>query len=248
MVTSRSRRSGTLIARLRRRLAASDARGWPRAGWHVLLAIAIFMFIATLEDRGMAWRRAAQHGDPEARHLRRVVAQALHHVDALSVLEHAMTGFGTAVIGVVALQLYYAKLALEVSHEPQPVGPFGRAVALLVAGAVGVGMGNVSYAGTRIMVGVIVASAVWGTFVFRDAWCRLAWSDPQWNIGWVGGVMWVVVDVVWKIYHAAVTRDSWVIVTAQLVAGFVLLVVTAWAAGRLMRRMGGLRPIAMGGR
>ncbi|MDF3084381.1 hypothetical protein [Burkholderia sola] len=189
----------------------------------------------------IAWRTAAQHGDPVARAGREWVRALVGHRDALSVLEHAMTGFGAAVLGVVALQLYYAQLAVETRRRT--VGPLGRAIALLVAGTVGIGMAQLSHTGTQIMIGVFMAGAVWVTFIFRDLWRRLAWEAPRWNIGWVGGVVWVFDDVAWKIYHASATRDPPAIVVAQLVAGLMLLVVTSWAVGRLTQRIRWLQPI-----
>lgn len=172
--------------RLRCRLTAVDGRRYWRAGWHILLAGALFALIDVLEGRGIAWRTAAQHGDPVARAGREWVRTFVGHRDALSVLEHAMTGFGAALLGVVALQLYYAQLAVETRRRT--VGPLGRAIALLVAGTLGIGMGQVSHTGTQIRIGVFMAGAVWVTFVFRDLWRQLACDAPQWNIGWVGGV------------------------------------------------------------
>ncbi|WP_175907390.1 MULTISPECIES: hypothetical protein [Burkholderia] len=232
--------------RLRCRLTAVDGRRYWRAGWHILLAGALFALIDVLEGRGIAWRTAAQHGDPVARAGREWVRTFVGHRDALSVLEHAMTGFGAALLGVVALQLYYAQLAVETRRRT--VGPLGRAIALLVAGTLGIGMGQVSHTGTQIRIGVFMAGAVWVTFVFRDLWRQLACDAPQWNIGWVGGVVWVFDDVAWKMYHASVTRDPPAIVVAQLAAGLVLLVLTCWAVGWLTRRIRWLHPIPNGGR
>ncbi|HEM7880096.1 TPA: hypothetical protein U2L31_006546 [Burkholderia contaminans] len=234
--------------RLRRWLATADGRRSLRAVWHVLLAIAFFALVAVLEHKGNAWRHAAMQGDLEARRTRAMVAKGLGHSDALSVLEHAMTGFGAALLGVVVLQLLYVKLVAENGRPAEPLGRAGWVGALMVAGTVGGGAGKVMYPNTEVMVGALVAAVVLALFALPNVWRRLAWDAPQWIIGVAGGVMWVAGDVAWKIHHAPVTRDPPAVVTAHLVGGLILLVVTSWAVGKLTRRTQWLSPAPMGDR
>ncbi|WP_084910952.1 hypothetical protein [Burkholderia ubonensis] len=238
----------SLARRLRQWLATAEGRRCLRAVWHILVAIAFFAVVAVLEHKGNGWRHAALLGDPEARRMRAKVVKALGHDDALSVLEHAMTGFGAALLGIVVLQLFYVKLVTENGRPIEPLGRAGWVAALMVAGTVGFGAGKVMYPGTEPMVGALVAIAVLAVFAFPRQWRRLAEHAPQWIIGLAGGVMWVAGDVAWKIYHAPVTQDPPEIVAAHLIGGFVTLVVTSWAVGKLMRRTRWLSPAPTRGR
>ncbi|KUZ97528.1 hypothetical protein WI40_14725 [Burkholderia ubonensis] len=238
----------SLARRLRRWLATSEGRRCGRALWHILVAIAIFAVVAVLENKGNGLRHAAMLGDPEARRLRAKVVKALGHGDALSVLEHAMTGFGAALLGIVVLQLFYVKLVTENGRPIEPLGRAGWVGALMVAGTVGFGAGKVMYPGTEVLVGALVAIVVLAVFAFPHQWRHLAEYAPQWIIGLAGGVMWVAGDVAWKIHHAPVTHDPPEIVAAHLMGGVVTLVVTSWALGKLIRRTRWLSPTPTRGR
>lgn len=52
-------------------------------------------------------RGAALRGDVRVRAAREAIRMALHRRDSVSALEHALGGFGMALVGFAALQLFY---------------------------------------------------------------------------------------------------------------------------------------------
>lgn len=226
---------------------SAEGRRGLRALWHVLLGIALLALVAFLEHKGNGWRHAAMRGDSDARRLRAIVAQTLHHHDAPSLLEHAMTGFGAALLGAMVLQGFYVRLVLENGQPVKHLGHVGWGAVLIGAAFVGASVGSVMYPHTGVMVGVFVTAATLVPFAMPNRWRRLAWKAPQWIIGWAGGGFWFAGEIAWKIYHAPVTRDPPEIVAAQLVAGLVALVATSWAVGKLTRSSRSLSPVPSGG-
>ncbi len=74
-------------------------------------------------------------GEPAALAARAAVRAFFHHRDAVSVLEHAVSGLGFALIGLFALQVYYWIDAFP-SAEQAPVPHWFRALCSLAVGGV----------------------------------------------------------------------------------------------------------------
>jgi hypothetical protein len=75
---------------------------------HLLLAVASLTAAGLLFQWGEDGRRAATQGDLDVRAMRAAVRAFFHWHDAVSVLEHALSGLGMALVGATILQLFYA--------------------------------------------------------------------------------------------------------------------------------------------
>lgn len=90
----------TRMTTVRRRVARCTACRWR----HLLLSALLATATSWLYDAAMGGRRAAKLGDPAAR---AAVRAFFRHPGAISVLEHALSGVGYALVGAALLQLFY---------------------------------------------------------------------------------------------------------------------------------------------
>lgn len=236
--------------------ASRTARGWSsiehwpekrRVAYHAILGGVLIVIAMALEAAGDAWRKAAQHGNPAARAGREWVRTLFGHRDALSALEHAATGAGCALIGFGILQVGYAVI---LSGRGRPVEPFVASQwAYLVLGTAGLsyGVGSVMYPGTGGPMGVIVAVFVLVPLIWRQQVCRAALVAPQWITAAGGVPFWLLLDGMWKLYHAPRVHEAPALVALHLGLGLAGLVMASWALGWITRRTAWLHPALTGG-
>lgn len=232
-----------LAHRLRRGVAAADLPGKVRVGWHLALASAAFSLGWWLFQWGNRERAAALAGDRQVLAVRHAIRAALHWDDAVSVLEHALSGIGMSAVGIGALQFYYY-VAYHPPRDNEPTFPrWGRALLfILIASAAATHLWPLTYGHTDPLV-VPVGLLVIGWWLARpDHLSRLARHAPGAIIAVVGGLAWLNFDLGWKVHQWPTTHDTAGVVLAQLLASSGVLVICSALAGALIRRCAWLRP------
>ena len=190
----------------------------------------------------MAERRAAEHGDPAVLAARAAVRAFFHHRDATSILEHAVTGIGLALIGLVVLQIYYFVDEWPSANDV-PVQLWARVVgSIVVGGPIAAIAWAVAYPGYRPYAALVAMLAVCAVLNCERKVRWLARETPGRFVGLAGGLMWMNFDLTWKIYQWPTTRDSAGVILTHLLASIVGLVVCSAASGALLRRFDWLGP------
>ncbi|HIE5945812.1 TPA: hypothetical protein ACXN34_007888 [Burkholderia cepacia] len=233
--------------RLRRRIAAADLPGKLRAGWHLVLTAAAFSLGWRLFLWGNWERAAARAGDPHVLAVRRAIREALKFADAVSVLEHALSGIGMAAVGVGALQFYYYVFCATRGSEPG-FPRWGKILLfVLIASAAVTFTWSLIYGRTGPLV-VPAGLFVIGWWLARpDHWSHLALRVPGAFIALIGGLVWLNFDLAWKVSEWPTTHDTVAVVLAHLLASAATLITCSIAAGAAVRRCAWLRPASAGG-
>ncbi|KWN65894.1 hypothetical protein WT90_32895 [Burkholderia stagnalis] len=189
------------------------------------------------------WERAAARaGDREVRAGRHAIRTALQWADAVSVLEHALSGVGFALAGVVLLQCFYFAYW---PHTPQTseTPRWLRWICIVPAAAAADALVlRYAYLGTGTAMAVLTALAVAAVLEHHARVARIARAAPQWFIGIAGAAVWCNFDLAWKVSAWPTTRDSLGVVLAQLLASSGVLLICSAFAGALIRRCAWLRP------
>ncbi|WP_412530499.1 hypothetical protein [Burkholderia lata] len=224
---------------LRYRFARIKQFGWR----HLVLSALLFTVTAQLYDAAMGARRAAKLGDPVTRAKRAAVRAFFHHSDAVSVLEHALSGVGYALVGAALLQLFYFvywPLTPQAAETPRWL----RWVWIFVAAATGVALIlRVAYVGTGTAMAIFTALGVVAMLVRHARVARIARSAPQWFIGIAGAAIWCNFDFAWKVSEWPTTHDTFGVVSAHLLASATTLIVCSVAGGAAVRRWAWFRPV-----
>lgn len=231
-----------LAQRLRRRIAAVDLSGKLRAGWHLVLTAAAVSLGWRLFLWGDWERAAARAGDPDVLAARRAIREALQFADAVSVLEHALSGVGMAAVGVGALQFYYYVYCATRGSAPG-FPRWGRVLLfVLIASAAVTLTWSLIYGRTGPLV-VPAGLFVIGWWLARpDQWNRLALRVPGAFVALVGGLVWLNFDLAWKVSEWPTTHDTLAVVLAHLLASGATLITCSIAVGAAVQRVSWLRP------
>ncbi|WP_290440061.1 phage integrase family protein [Burkholderia cenocepacia] len=219
-----------MTRRLRRRIAA-DGRAKARSAWHLSLASAAFSFGWALFEWGNWERAAARAGDRQVLKVRHAIREALQFPDAVSVLEHALSGIGMAAFGMAILQVYYC--AYQPAADNESTFPrWGRALLfLLIASAAAAFAWPMTYGHTGPLV-VPVGLLVIGWWLARpDQLSRLALNTPGRFIALVGWLAWLNFDLGWKLQQWPTTHDTFGVVLAHLGASAGMLIACSAAVG-----------------
>jgi hypothetical protein len=231
-----------LQSTIRRRLSIPN---WPqkrRALRHLALSLPPLGLAAALYSQGLAERRAARHGEPTVLAARAAIRTFFHHRDAVSVLEHAVSGLGFALIGLFAVQTYYWIDAFP-SAEEAPVPLWFRALGTLAVGGLFAALAwTVTYPGIRPYAALVALCAVSAILNCDGLSRRLARMRPGWFIGLVGGLVWANFDLAWKVYQWPTTQDPASAVLAHLVGSLGALIAFSALFGAVLRRFDSLRP------
>lgn len=212
-----------------------------RALRHLALCVPPLWLSLTLYAQGMVERHAAERGDPAVLAARAAVRAFFHHRDATSVLEHAVTGLGYALVGLSVLQVYYFIDEWPGATDvPVPLW-------LRVLGSIGVGAPiaaiawTVAYPGHGPYAALIAIVAVCAVLNCERKVRWLARATPGRFIALAGGLMWANFDLAWKVYRWAATHDSAGVVLTHLVASLTGLIVCSAAFSASLRRFHWLR-------
>lgn len=159
-----------------------------------------------------------------------------------SVLEHAVTGLGYALVGLSVLQIYYFIDEWPgAADAPVPLW-------IRVLGSIGVGgpiaaiAWTVAYPGHGPYAALIAMVAVYAVLNCERQTRWLARATPGRFIGLAGGLMWANFDLAWKVYRWPTTHDSASVVLTHLAASLVGLAVCGAAFSALLRRFHWLQP------
>ncbi|KVT75700.1 hypothetical protein WT25_02085 [Burkholderia territorii] len=228
--------------RLRRRIAAADLPGNLRAGWHLVLTVAALSLGWRLYLWGDWERAAARAGDPDVLAVRRAIREALQFTDAVSVLEHALSGIGMAAVGVAALQFYYYVVCATRGSEPG-FPRWGRVLLFVLIASTAVTLTwSLIYGRTGPLVvpaGLVVIG--WG-LARPGQFNRLALGRPGTFTALIGGLVWLNFDLAWKVSEWPTTHDTLGVVLAHLLASAGTLITCSIAVGAAVRRVCWLRP------
>ncbi|WP_321875009.1 hypothetical protein [Burkholderia cenocepacia] len=238
------------MSELRATRRGQSIEHWPeklRILYHALLGGLLIVTASAFEAAGDAWRKAAQHGDPDARAARAWVRAAVGHRDALSALEHVATGAGCALIGFGFLQVGYAVLVRGRDRPAEPFAAWQWAVFALGTAGLSYGVGSVTYPGTGVLMGGITAAYVLVPLIYRQQVARAALAVPQWITTAAGLPFWLLADVMWKLYHAPRVHEAPVMVAVHLDLGLAGLVMASCGLGWIARRTAWLHPAPTGG-
>ncbi|CAG9243163.1 Putative membrane protein [Burkholderia diffusa] len=233
----------TLNQPIHRPRASADGRTVLQLMRHLVLCGLSIALASVLNRWAQHARNAAQRGDPAVRAARAAVRSLLHHRDAVSFLEHALSGVGMACAGVAALQFYYFVDQLVRAGDLDPRSWRWRALPhAFVAAGIGA-LASLHAYGRTGSAAVVVAGLVVGVLlVWPDAVRRGALTTPAWFIGIVSALVWLQFDVAWKISAWPTTHDTAGVVFAHLLASGATLVGCSAAAGLVVRRVAWLRP------
>ncbi|WP_186233643.1 hypothetical protein [Burkholderia gladioli] len=238
-----ARRLPMRLARIGQRLAARDWLAALRHGWHLVLAATALSVAWWLYLWGDDERSAALHGDRHVRAVRQAIRAALHWNDAVSTLEHALTGVSLGLVGIGILQFYYFVVGTPITHAtPTPrwqqrvLGGGATAAAALIAW-------RVIYGDTGVwVVGAVILVVGW-SLAQPERLRRLAFAAPGYVIALVGGLMWLNFDLSWKLQQRTATHDSLGVVLLHLLASGGTLLIVSLVAGAITRRCRALRPV-----
>lgn len=217
---------------------------WPRkrrALRHLALCVPPLWLSLALYSYGMAERHAAEHGDHAVLAARAAVRAFFHHRDATSVLEHAVTGVGYALVGLFVLQIYYF-IDEWPGATDVPVALWLRVLGSIgVSGPIAATAWTVAYPGHGPYAALVAMVAVCAVLNCERHVRWLARATPGRFIGLAGGLMWANFDLAWKVYRWSATHDSANVVLTQLVASLVSLIVCSAVISGLLRRVHWLR-------
>lgn len=218
---------------------------WPRkrrALRHLMLSLLPGFLSLDLYSRGMAERHAAERGDPAVLAARAAVRAFFHHRDATSVLEHAVTGLGLALIGLAILQIYYFVDEWPGAKDVK-VSLWARVVGSIVAGGpIATIAWTVAYPGYRPYAALVAMLAVCAVLNGERHVRWIARETPSRFVGLAGGLIWMNFDLAWKLYQWPTTHDPAGVVLIHLLASIGGLVVCGAAFGALLRRFDWLQP------
>jgi hypothetical protein len=233
----------TRLAQVWARLAARDWRAELRHGWHLVLAATASSIAWWLFLWGDGERSAALHGDRHVLASRQAIRAALHWDDAVSTLEHALTGVSLGLVGFCLLQCYYFVVGTPINNTtPTPrwlqrvLGGGATAAAALIAW-------RTTYGDTGVWVVSAVILVVGWSLAHPDRLRRLAFAAPGYFIALVGGLMWLNFDLSWKLQHRTATHDSLGVVLLHLLASGGALLIVSLVVGAITRRCRALRPV-----
>ncbi|MEB2607211.1 hypothetical protein SB461_11975 [Burkholderia cenocepacia] len=180
--------------------------------------------------------------------VRHAIRDALQYPDAVSVLEHALSGIGMAAFGMAILQVYYC--AYRPAADDESTFPrWGRALLfILIASTAATFTWPMTYGHTGPLV-VPVGVAVIGWWLARpDQLTRLTLNAPGRFIALLGGLAWLNFDLGWKLQQWPTTHDTFGVVLAHLLASAGTLISCSAAVGVGVRRWAWLRPALAGHR
>ncbi|KVM59760.1 hypothetical protein WJ59_31355 [Burkholderia gladioli] len=210
-----------------------------RMDWHHLaVALLAILIAAILTAVGLRLRIAALRGDSAVRAGRAAVNQFFHSQNAVSCLEHMVSGFGMALIGFAVLQLAYFDISgvPRAVVEPKSV-PTGlrwtviAVVALLAAWSVA----QYAYHGTTLVIAAATLIAVPLCLVYHERLKQMAIAVPQRMIALAAAPLWLIAELAWKVSRWTMAESHWV-VAAQLTGSLLVLLATSAGAGALVRR------------
>ncbi|KVD85830.1 hypothetical protein WI90_26250 [Burkholderia ubonensis] len=226
------------MATVRQRLARFKQFGWR----HLMLSALLFTVTSQLYDAAMGVRHAAKLGDPAARATRAAVRAFFGRPDAVSVLEHALSGVGFALVGAALLQFFYF---VYWPQTPQAIETprWLRRTCICMAAVVAITLVlRVAYVGTGTGMALLTALAVAALLEHHARVAHVACTAPQWFIGLAGAGVWCNFDLAWKISEWPTTHDTLGVVLAHLLASSGVLLIGSAVAGVLIRRCAWLRP------
>ncbi|MEX4004161.1 hypothetical protein AB4Y38_35355 [Paraburkholderia sp. EG285A] len=230
-------------------LIRSTAPRWPlarRALRHLLFALPPMVLAGALYKWSMDGRRAATLGDPTARALRAAVRAFFHWRDAMSVLEHALSGLGMALVGTAILQVFYAAMAPLYDDNVATPPRLRWTLTLGMGAGVAALVWYVGYPGTGGATALVALAAVAALCGRPGQARRLALGVPQGFIGLTGGLLWLGLELTWKVYQWPTTHDTAATMLVQLAASGTGLVASSLAIGATVRRFAWLRPSPVG--
>lgn len=231
------------LARLGRRLAARDWRAALRHGWHLVLATTAFSVAWWLFLWGDGERSAALHGDRHVLAVRQAIRAALHWDDAVSTLEHALTGVSLGLVGVGVLQFYNFVVGTPITNTTPTRRWLQLVLGAVVTAAAALIAWRVIYGDTGLLVVAAVILVVGWCLAQPERLRRLAFAAPGYFIALVGGLMWLNFDLSWKLQHRITTHDSLGVVLLHLLASGGTLLIMSLVAGAITQRCRALRPI-----
>ncbi|MCQ0034136.1 hypothetical protein [Burkholderia glumae] len=238
-----ARQAPTHLARIGKRLAARDWRAALRHGWHLVLAATALSVAWWLFLWGDGERSAALHGDRHVLAVRQAIRAALHWDDAVSTLEHALTGVSLGLVGVGILQFYYFVVGTPITN-PTPTPRWLQLVlGGVVTGAAALIAWRVIYGDTGVLVVGAVILVVGWSLAYPDRLRGLAFAAPGYVIALVSGLMWLNFDLSWKLQRRTATHDSIGVVLLHLLASGGTLLIVSLVAGAVTRRCRTLRPV-----
>ncbi|MBJ9677923.1 hypothetical protein [Burkholderia gladioli] len=228
-------------ARLRDRF---DNRARP--DWHHLAcSLGLIGTARVLMDYALALRDAAQRGDPEVRAARAAVREFFHCRHAVSILEHMVSGFGIALVGMAVLQMWYFAQsdARDItpnrkSSERKPISaPAQWSITAVAAGAAACLVAQCAYRGTTPAIALATLICVPLVLVYHARLDLLAVWAPERFIALASAPIWLNYELGWKVSQWRTTHDSASVIAAQLVGSLLVLLATSAAAGGLVRRI-----------
>ncbi|MCM2552714.1 hypothetical protein [Burkholderia glumae] len=226
-----------------KRLAARDWRAALRHGWHLLLAATALSLAWWLFLWADGERSAALHGDLHVLAARQAIRAALHWDDAVSTLEHALTGVSLGLVGVGTLQFYYFVVGTPITNTTPTPRWLQLVLGGVVTGAAALIAWRVIYGDTGVwVVGAVILVVGW-SLAHPDRLRRLAFAAPGYFIALVGGLMWLNFDLSWKLQHRTTSHDSLGVVLLHLLASGGTLLIVSLGAGAITRRCRALRPV-----
>lgn len=135
------------------------------------------------------------------------------------------------------------------SGRDRPIEPFAAwQWAFFVLGTAGLsyGVGSVMYPGTGAPMSVIVAVCVFAPLMWHQQVGRAPLVVPQWITAAVGVAYWLLLEGMWKLFHAPRVHEAPAIVAVHL--GLVGLAIASGVLGRIARRTAWLHPAPIRGR
>lgn len=238
-----ARHAPTRLARIGKRLAARDWRAALRHGWHLLLAATALSLAWWLFLWADGERSAALHGDRHVLAARQAIRAALHWNDAVSTLEHALTGVSLGLVGLGTQQCYDFVVGTPITNTTPTPRWLQRVLGGVVTGAAALIAWRVIYGDTGVwVVGAAILVVGW-SLAQPERLRRLVFAAPGCFIVLVGGLMWLNFDLSWKLQHRTATRDSLGVVLVHLLASGGTLLIVSLVAGAITRRCRALRPV-----
>lgn len=228
---------------IRHRVVRCTACRWR----HLMLSALLATATSWLYDAAMGGRRAAKLGDPAARATRAAVRAFFRHPDAVSVLEHALSVVGYALVGAALLQLFYFAYWPQMPQAIE-MPRWLRWIGIVAAAAAAIALTpRVAYVGTGTAMALLTALGVAALLEHHARVARVACTAPQWFIGIAGAAVWCNFDLAWKVSEWPATRDTLGVVLAHLVSSLAMLAITSVTLGVIARRIAWLRPALAGG-
>ncbi|WP_186237678.1 hypothetical protein [Burkholderia gladioli] len=210
-----------------------------RRDWrHLAIALLAISIAAILRAIGLRLRIAALHGDPVVRAGRAAVNQFFHSQNAVSCLEHMVSGFGIALVGFAVLQLVYFGISgvprAVVEPKSIPIGLRWTVIAVVAPLAAWL-VAQFAYHGTTLVIAAATLIAVPLCLVYHERLEQMAIAAPQRMTALAAAPLWLIAELAWKVSRWTMAESHWV-VAAQLTGSLLILLATSAGAGALVRR------------